>query len=57
MTSPLRRDALLQLEVETDLVRAVEDAARRRDPHTPGSAFTIGAERYAAEVSRWKRVA
>ena len=29
----------------------------RRDLHTPGSAFTVGAERYAADGSRWQRVA
>ncbi|MCJ2048684.1 hypothetical protein [Methylobacterium sp. J-070] len=29
----------------------------RRDLHTPGSSFTVGAERYAADGSRWKRVA
>lgn len=29
----------------------------RRELHTPGSAFTVGAERYAADGSRWKRVA
>ena len=28
----------------------------RRDLHTPGSAFTVGAERYAADGSRWQRV-
>ena len=31
--------------------------ATRRDLHTPGSAFTVGAERYAADGSRWQRVA
>ena len=30
MTSPLRRDALLRLKVETDLARAVETTARQR---------------------------
>jgi len=29
----------------------------RRDLHTPGSAFAVGGERYAADGSRWKRVA
>ncbi|MCJ2014976.1 hypothetical protein [Methylobacterium sp. J-076] len=29
----------------------------RRDLSTPGSAFTVGAERYAADGSRWQRVA
>lgn len=29
----------------------------RRDLGTPGSAFTVGAERYAADGSRWQRVA
>ncbi|MGU3421366.1 hypothetical protein [Methylobacterium sp. D54C] len=29
----------------------------RRDLHTPGSSFTVGSERYAADGSRWKRVA
>ncbi|SDA25024.1 hypothetical protein SAMN02799622_03536 [Methylobacterium sp. UNC378MF] len=29
----------------------------RRDLHVPGSAFTVGAERYAADGSRWQRVA
>ena len=29
----------------------------RRDLNTPGAAFTVGAERYAADGSRWKRVA
>jgi hypothetical protein len=29
----------------------------RRELHTPGSAFTVGAERYAADGSRWQRVA
>jgi hypothetical protein len=29
--------------------------ATRRDLHTPGSAFEVGAERFAADGSRWKR--
>ncbi|GJD36765.1 hypothetical protein [Methylobacterium aerolatum] len=29
----------------------------RRDLTSPGSSFTVGAERYAADGSRWKRVA
>jgi hypothetical protein len=29
----------------------------RRDLNTPGAAFTVGAERYAADGSRWQRVA
>jgi hypothetical protein len=31
--------------------------ATRRDLHISGSSFTVGAERYAADGSRWKRVA
>ncbi|MGH1570251.1 hypothetical protein ACRAWG_05795 [Methylobacterium sp. P31] len=34
-----------------------ETEQTRRDLHTPGSVFTVGAERYAADGSRWKRVA
>jgi len=29
----------------------------RRDLNTPGATFTVGAERYAADGSRWQRVA
>ncbi|GJE11069.1 hypothetical protein [Methylobacterium longum] len=29
----------------------------RRDLHVPGSTFAVGGERYAADGSRWKRVA
>ena len=29
----------------------------RRDLHTPGSAFTVGAQRYAADGSLWRRTA
>ena len=29
----------------------------RSDLQTPGSAFTVGAERYAADGSRWRRTA
>lgn len=29
----------------------------RRDLNTPGASFTVGSERYAADGSRWKRVA
>lgn len=34
---------------------AVEQTRRTLD--VPGSAFTVGAERYAADGSRWQRVA
>ncbi|MET0532135.1 MAG: hypothetical protein ABW003_28065 [Microvirga sp.] len=40
---------------DTQTRSAVEQT--RRDLHTPGSAFTVGAERYAADGSRWPRVA
>jgi len=29
----------------------------RRHLHIPGATYTVGAERYAADGSRWKRVA
>ncbi len=34
MTTPIRRDAMLRLKVETDLVRAVENTARQRGQTT-----------------------
>ena len=34
MTTPLRRDALLRLKVESDLARAVESTARQRGQTT-----------------------
>ncbi|MCJ2093260.1 hypothetical protein MKK67_12280 [Methylobacterium sp. J-072] len=40
---------------DTQTRSAVEQT--RRDLNTPGAAFTVGAERYAADGSRWQRVA
>jgi hypothetical protein len=39
----------------TQIRSAVEQT--RRDLNKPGLAFTVGAERYAADGSRWQRVA
>ncbi|WP_206780047.1 hypothetical protein, partial [Methylobacterium sp. Leaf361] len=46
----------LQRRPSTAQTRSAVEATRR-DLHISGSSFTVGAERYAADGSRWKRVA
>jgi hypothetical protein len=45
-----------EAEAKATQTRAAAEQTRR-DLHMPGSSFTVGTERYAADGSRWKRVA
>lgn len=45
-----------QNEAKGTQTRAVVEQTRR-DLHTPGAAYKVGAERFAMDGTRWKRVA
>lgn len=53
----LKEQAEIRAGGEKPIVRGATVEQTRRDLATPGSAFTVGAERYAADGSRWQRVA